>query len=93
LAATVREAVETVVEAKPDVVVTDIAMPGEDGYALVRRLRAIEHERGGHVPVIAVTALASAEDRKRAMSEGRRALDEAGGSGGPARRGCRRVRA
>jgi len=69
-AASVREAVEKVVQAKPDVVVADIAMPGEDGYALVRRLRAMEREYGGHVPVIAVTALASAEDRKRAMSEG-----------------------
>src|SRR5207244_3983621 len=69
-AASVREAVERVARAKPDVVVTDIAMPGEDGYALVRELRALEHERGGHLPVIAVTALATAEDRERALGEG-----------------------
>ena len=50
--------------------VADIAMPGEDGYALVRRLRAMERERGGHLPVIDVTALASARDRERAIREG-----------------------
>ena len=69
-AASVREAVEGVARTRPDVVVTDIAMPGEDGYALVRELRALERERGGHLPVIAVTALATAEDRERALGEG-----------------------
>jgi CheY-like chemotaxis protein len=69
-AASVGEAVEQVVQAQPDVVVADIAMPGEDGYTLVRRLRAMERERGGHLPVIAVTALASDRDRERAMREG-----------------------
>ncbi|HLY37724.1 MAG TPA: ATP-binding protein [Candidatus Binatia bacterium] len=69
-AASVGEAVENVVQAQPDVVVADIAMPGEDGYALVRRLRAMDRERGGHLPVIAVTALASDHDRERAMREG-----------------------
>ncbi|HJQ83123.1 MAG TPA: ATP-binding protein [Candidatus Binatia bacterium] len=68
--ASVREAVADVAATPPDVVVADIAMPDEDGYALVRRLRAMERERGGHLPVIAVTALASAEDRERALGEG-----------------------
>ena len=69
-AASVREAVEGVATTTPDVVVTDIAMPGEDGYALLRELRALERTRGRHLPIIAVTALASVEDRERAVAEG-----------------------
>jgi len=69
-AGSVREAVEGVAATPPDVVVTDIAMPGEDGYELVRQLRAMEREGGRRLPVIAVTALASLEDRERALVEG-----------------------
>jgi PAS domain S-box-containing protein len=69
-AASVREAVAGVAERAPDVVVTDLAMPDEDGWALVRRLRELERERGRHVPVIVVSALASTEDRERSASEG-----------------------
>jgi signal transduction histidine kinase/ActR/RegA family two-component response regulator len=53
-----------------DVLVADLAMPGEDGFALIRRVRSLEHERGTHMRAIAVTALASAEDRRRAMAAG-----------------------
>jgi CheY-like chemotaxis protein len=69
-AASVREALNRVTRTAPDVVVTDIAMPDEDGYAFLRELRAMEREHGGHVPTIAVTALARPEDRERAMVEG-----------------------
>jgi len=62
----VREALERVASRAPDVVLADIAMPDQDGYALVREMRS----RGAHIPAIAVTALASAEDRARAMAEG-----------------------
>jgi CheY-like chemotaxis protein len=55
---------------QPDVVVADIGMPGEDGYALLARLRALPPERGGRVPVIALTAFARAEDRVRALAAG-----------------------
>jgi CheY-like chemotaxis protein len=45
-------------------------MPDEDGYALIRKLRTLEAERGGHIPAIALTAYASTEDRRRAIAAG-----------------------
>ena len=60
--------VEAVDRLSPDVIVSDIAMPGEDGYDLVRRLRHDCHTRS--VPAIAVTAYAREEDRARALLAG-----------------------
>ena len=54
----------------PDIVVSDIGMPLEDGYGLIRRIRALPPERGGRVPAIALTAYARAEDRTRALLAG-----------------------
>jgi PAS domain S-box-containing protein len=54
----------------PDVLVADIAMPEEDGYDLIRKVRTLEPERGGAIPAIALTAYAGAEDRLRVLSEG-----------------------
>jgi len=65
-AASVREAFERGETKSPDVMLADIAMPDEDGYALIRQIRS----RGSHIPAIAITALASAEDRARAIAEG-----------------------
>jgi CheY-like chemotaxis protein len=45
-------------------------MPGEDGYTLMKKLRAREKLRGGHIPAIALTAYARLEDRLRALSAG-----------------------
>ena len=56
--------------ATSDVVVTDIGMPGEDGYTFLRELRKLPADHGGQVPAIAVTAYASGEDRKRALQAG-----------------------
>jgi signal transduction histidine kinase len=53
----------------PDVLITDIGMPGEDGYALVERMRALEG-RVATLPAIALTAYASVEDRVRLLSNG-----------------------
>ena len=53
-----------------DVLVTDLAMPGEDGYSLVRRLRGPEAPRRGAVPVVALTAFVRSEDRERVIAEG-----------------------
>jgi CheY-like chemotaxis protein len=50
--------------------VCDIAMPGEDGYSLIRRIRALGASRGGDVPAVAVTALARVGDRQRALAAG-----------------------
>jgi signal transduction histidine kinase/CheY-like chemotaxis protein len=54
----------------PDVLVSDIEMPGEDGYALIRQVRARAPERGGQTPAAALTAYARAEDRMRALLAG-----------------------
>ncbi|TMA50320.1 MAG: response regulator [Deltaproteobacteria bacterium] len=54
----------------PDVLVADLAMPGEDGYELIRQVRMFERAGGRRMPAIAVTALASAEDRRRALAAG-----------------------
>jgi CheY-like chemotaxis protein len=53
-----------------DVLISDIMMPGADGYDLIRRLRAWEAEHGGHVPAIAVTGRGGTEDRDRAFAAG-----------------------
>ena len=48
----------------------DIAMPDEDGFSLIRRIRALPPEEGGRVPAVAITALATRDDRKRALAAG-----------------------
>ncbi len=53
-----------------DVLVSDIGVPGEDGYALIRKLRERPEELGGKVPAVALTAYARAEDRERALAAG-----------------------
>jgi PAS domain S-box-containing protein len=54
----------------PDVLLSDIGMPGEDGYALIRRVRALPVSRGGGVPAAALTAYARVEDRREVLSAG-----------------------
>jgi len=70
IAAAATEAVELVLAEAPDVLVSDIGMPGEDGYALIRRVRALPPARGGLVPAVALTAYARAGDRGRALRSG-----------------------
>jgi PAS domain S-box-containing protein len=64
------EALDSMQSWKPDVLIADIGMPVEDGYSLIRRVRALPHERGGKTPALALTAYARTEDRSRALSEG-----------------------
>ena len=54
----------------PDVLVSDIGMPFEDGFDLISRVRAMGPERGGNIPAIALTAYARAEDRARVLAAG-----------------------
>ncbi|MEA2562455.1 MAG: hypothetical protein QOH06_3959 [Acidobacteriota bacterium] len=54
----------------PDVLLSDIGVPGEDGYSLIRKLRARSAELGGNLPAAAVTAYARSEDRIRALAAG-----------------------
>jgi CheY-like chemotaxis protein/anti-sigma regulatory factor (Ser/Thr protein kinase) len=64
------EALALLPEVKPDVLLSDIAMTGEDGYSFIRRIRALPADRGGLVPAVAVTAYAAAKDRARSLSSG-----------------------
>jgi CheY-like chemotaxis protein len=64
------EALEALVEWKPDVLMSDIGMPGEDGYSLIKKVRALSNERGGQIPAAALTAYAREEDRERALAAG-----------------------
>lgn len=66
----VPEALEVLERERPDVLISDIEMPGEDGYALIRKVRALPAEHGGQTPAMALTGLASAEDRARALRAG-----------------------
>ena len=64
------EALAALEQARPDVLVSDIGMPNEDGYDLIRRIRALEKERGGRLPAVALTAYVGEDDRRRAISAG-----------------------
>jgi CheY-like chemotaxis protein len=55
---------------QPGVIVSDIGMPGEDGYTLIRRLRELPAERGGRVPAVALTAYARVQDRVKVLAAG-----------------------
>lgn len=69
-AESVDEALARFEQQLPDVVVSDIAMPDKDGYRLLELLRARDLAHGGKVPVLALTALATAEDRRHALEAG-----------------------
>jgi CheY-like chemotaxis protein len=68
--ASAAEAFERLQVEIPDVLVSDIGMPGEDGYSLIRRIRALGPARGGEIPAIALTAYARPEDRERSLLAG-----------------------
>ena len=63
-------ALETLEHRRPDVLVSDIAMPDQDGYELIARLRSRGADRRGNIPAIALTAYARTEDRTRALAAG-----------------------
>jgi len=64
------EAMTAFTESKPDVLISDIGMPEEDGYELIGKLRASEAKIGGRIPAVALTAYARLEDRVRALNAG-----------------------
>ena len=64
------EAFRLLKQVHPDVMVSDIGMPFEDGYELMRKVRALSEENGGKVPAVALTAYARPEDRMRALRAG-----------------------
>jgi PAS domain S-box-containing protein len=66
----VREAFDLVVQLQPDVLLSDIAMPGEDGLSLIRRVRLLPPAGGGLIPAVALSAYAGAVDRRSALLAG-----------------------
>jgi signal transduction histidine kinase/ActR/RegA family two-component response regulator len=68
--ASAREALQWLEGHGPDVLLTDIGLPEEDGYALLRQIRQHEAEHGGFLPAIALTGFARAEDRTRILAAG-----------------------
>ena len=55
---------------KPDVLISDLGMPDEDGYSLISKVRALPSEKGGNIPAAALTAYARVEDRMRVLRSG-----------------------
>ena len=69
-AGSAREALAAIAEERPDLLISDIGMPGEDGYELIRKVRSLPAGGGGKIPAIALTAYARTEDRLRALRAG-----------------------
>ncbi|WP_434048410.1 MULTISPECIES: ATP-binding response regulator [Sorangium] len=64
------EALRALVEFRPDILISDLGMPHEDGFSLMRKVRALAPDAGGAIPAIAITAYARREDRQRALASG-----------------------
>jgi signal transduction histidine kinase/CHASE1-domain containing sensor protein/CheY-like chemotaxis protein len=64
------EAIQEITRKRPDVLVSDIAMPDEDGYGLIKKIRSLETGASENLPAVAITAYAKEEDRERALSAG-----------------------
>ncbi len=69
-ATSAKEAFEKLFESNFDVLITDIAMPKEDGYSLIQKIRALSEERLGKIPAIALTAYARPQDHRQSISMG-----------------------
>jgi CheY-like chemotaxis protein/anti-sigma regulatory factor (Ser/Thr protein kinase) len=70
VASTANEALHLIARETFDVVVADLGMPGQDGFALIRAIRGLPESRGSQLPAIAVTAYAGLRDRDRALDAG-----------------------
>ena len=64
------EALQVLAEWRPDVLMSDIAMPEEDGYSFIGKVRSLPRDKGGATPAAAFTAYARDEDRQRALDAG-----------------------
>jgi CheY-like chemotaxis protein len=70
VAASAAEAYELIMDNAPDLLISDIGMPGVDGYELIHRVRQLLADGGGKLPAIALTAYARVEDRMQALRAG-----------------------
>lgn len=68
--ATAREALFALKRTQPNLLISEIGLPGEDGYSLIKKVKRIETERGIAIPAIALTAYVMKEDRERALAAG-----------------------
>lgn len=68
-ASNVKDALDQINAKNPDIIVSDIGMPEDDGYSLIKKVRALPNEKG-QIPAIAVTAFSRAQDRARALNSG-----------------------
>ena len=68
--ASVREALQLLDVERPDALVSDIGLPDEDGYGLIRQVRRYEAEHGGFLPAVALTGYARSEDQARSLAAG-----------------------
>jgi CheY-like chemotaxis protein len=69
-AGSVAEAMDVLANWQPDMLVSDIGMPAEDGYVMIQKLRSLPPDQGGEMPAIALTAFASPIDREKALAAG-----------------------
>jgi CheY-like chemotaxis protein len=69
-ACSARDALEAFKGFRPDVIVSDVAMPQEDGHSLLRKIRAFPRDQGGETPAVALTAFAEPRDRDEAFASG-----------------------
>jgi PAS domain S-box-containing protein len=65
-----REGLEILLREKPDILLSDIGMPDQDGYMLIKQVRSLKPRQGGRIPAAAVSAFARPEDRTRALQAG-----------------------
>jgi PAS domain S-box-containing protein len=70
VAGSAAEAVDVLMTSVPDILISDIGMPGRDGYELIRQVRGLPVDRGGKVAAIALTAYTRVEDRLQALRAG-----------------------
>lgn len=68
--ASAQEAMAALQHSRPDILISDIGMPGEDGYSLIKKVRSLSIEDGGKIPAAALTAYARMEDRMKALRSG-----------------------
>jgi CheY-like chemotaxis protein len=64
------QGIEAITNSRPHLVISDIQMPGADGFELLRQIRALGSDSGGDVPVIAMTAFLGQADRTRMLNAG-----------------------
>jgi signal transduction histidine kinase len=69
-AASAAEGLATLSDWRPDVILSDIAMPGEDGYAFIRKVRQLDEERGGMIPAASLTAYVGATEHLKSIESG-----------------------